>query len=49
MLAMVDDALLKATASRSTLDGTNFEGLGERYEGKVRDNYSRGRAGASSS
>src|SRR5262249_58799048 len=22
-----------------TLDGTHFEGLGQRYEGKVRDNY----------
>jgi len=24
-----------------TLDGTNFEGLGHRYEGKVRDNYTK--------
>jgi phosphoribosylaminoimidazole-succinocarboxamide synthase len=38
---MVDDALLKDHLAH-TLEGTNFEGLGERYEGKVRDNYSRG-------
>ena len=25
---------------QKTLDGTNFAGLGTRYEGKVRDNYS---------
>ena len=30
--------LLRA-ALPNTLQGTNFEGLGERYEGKVRDNY----------
>lgn len=38
---MLDDALLKAQLSQ-TLEHTNLEGLGERYEGKVRDNYSRG-------
>jgi phosphoribosylaminoimidazole-succinocarboxamide synthase len=38
---MLDDALLKDQLAH-TLEGTNFEGLGERYEGKVRDNYSRG-------
>jgi phosphoribosylaminoimidazole-succinocarboxamide synthase len=36
----VDDALLKEQLAH-TLESTNFEGLGERYEGKVRDNYSR--------
>jgi phosphoribosylaminoimidazole-succinocarboxamide synthase len=36
----VDDALLKGQLSH-TLESTHFEGLGERYEGKVRDNYSR--------
>lgn len=36
----VDDALLKAELA-NTLESTRFEGLGERYEGKVRDNYSR--------
>jgi len=38
---MIDEALLKEHLG-STLEGTHFEGLGERYEGKVRDNYSRG-------
>src|SRR6476469_5719561 len=38
---MVDEALLKAQLA-NTLEGTNFETLGRRYEGKVRDNYSRG-------
>jgi phosphoribosylaminoimidazole-succinocarboxamide synthase len=38
---MLDDALLKDHLA-TTLEGTSFEGLGERYEGKVRDNYSRG-------
>ena len=38
---MLDDALVKEHLGL-TLDGTSFEGLGERYEGKVRDNYSRG-------
>ncbi|MBX3190605.1 MAG: phosphoribosylaminoimidazolesuccinocarboxamide synthase [Labilithrix sp.] len=37
---MVDEALLKAQLAH-VLEGTNLEGLGERYEGKVRDNYSR--------
>lgn len=37
---MIDDELLKAQLSL-TLEGTSFEGLGDRYEGKVRDNYSR--------
>ena len=36
----VDDALLKEQLAH-TLEFTHFEGLGERYEGKVRDNYSR--------
>ena len=36
----VDDALLKEHLGQ-TLEATRFEGLGERYEGKVRDNYSR--------
>ena len=35
---MIDDEILKAQLDR-TLEGTRFEGLGERYEGKVRDNY----------
>ena len=38
---MLDDALLKEHLAH-TLEGTHLEGLGERYEGKVRDNYSRG-------
>jgi phosphoribosylaminoimidazole-succinocarboxamide synthase len=38
---MVDDATL-AQGLKLVLAGTNFEGLGERYEGKVRDNYTRG-------
>ena len=38
---MLDDALLKDHLAL-TLEGTHLEGLGERYEGKVRDNYSRG-------
>lgn len=38
---MLDDALLNAHLAH-TLEHTSFEGLGERYEGKVRDNYSRG-------
>ncbi len=38
---MLDDVLLKEHLA-TTLEGTNLEGLGERYEGKVRDNYSRG-------
>ncbi|HVJ94551.1 MAG TPA: phosphoribosylaminoimidazolesuccinocarboxamide synthase [Labilithrix sp.] len=40
MSATVDDALLKQQLAQ-TLESTRFEGLGERYEGKVRDNYSR--------
>jgi phosphoribosylaminoimidazole-succinocarboxamide synthase len=35
----VDEATLRRGLGL-TLDGTNFSGLGERYEGKVRDNYS---------
>ena len=35
---MIDDELVKQQLAH-TLEGTNFEGLGERYEGKVRDNY----------
>jgi phosphoribosylaminoimidazole-succinocarboxamide synthase len=38
---MLDDAQLKEHLAH-TLEGTNLEGLGDRYEGKVRDNYSRG-------
>ena len=38
---MLDDALLKEHLA-TTLEGTSLDGLGERYEGKVRDNYSRG-------
>jgi len=38
---MLDDAQLKEHLA-TTLEGTSFEGLGERYEGKVRDNYSHG-------
>ncbi len=34
----VNEELLRAQLAH-TLDGTNFEGLGHRYEGKVRDNY----------
>lgn len=37
---MLDDALLKDHLAH-TLEHTDLEGLGERYEGKVRDNYSR--------
>ncbi len=36
----VDDALIKAQLAH-TLDTTRFEGLGVRYEGKVRDNYTK--------
>jgi phosphoribosylaminoimidazole-succinocarboxamide synthase len=38
---MVSDEQLRGALSR-TLSTTNFEGLGKKYEGKVRDNYSRG-------
>lgn len=38
---MLEDALLKDHLAQ-TLEHTNLEGLGERYEGKVRDNYSAG-------
>ncbi len=34
----VSEEILRQGLSK-TLNGTNFEGLGERYEGKVRDNY----------
>jgi phosphoribosylaminoimidazole-succinocarboxamide synthase len=37
---MVDDAVLKAALDR-TLGATDLRGLGQKYEGKVRDNYSR--------
>jgi phosphoribosylaminoimidazole-succinocarboxamide synthase len=40
MPPLVDDALLKEQLAH-TLESTRFEGLGTRYEGKVRDNYSR--------
>jgi phosphoribosylaminoimidazole-succinocarboxamide synthase len=39
-MANLDDALLLEQLAH-TLDGTHFAGLGERYEGKVRDNYTR--------
>jgi phosphoribosylaminoimidazole-succinocarboxamide synthase len=39
-MPLLDDALLKEQLAH-TLDSTHFEGLGERYEGKVRDNYSK--------
>jgi phosphoribosylaminoimidazole-succinocarboxamide synthase len=38
---VVDDTLLKDQLEQ-TLEVTRFTGLGERYEGKVRDNYSKG-------
>ena len=38
---MVDDETIKAQLDK-TLDKTAFEGLGERYDGKVRDNYTKG-------
>ena len=37
---MVDETLLRQGLTR-TLDGTNFRSLGTRYEGKVRDNYTK--------
>jgi phosphoribosylaminoimidazole-succinocarboxamide synthase len=40
MPPVLDDALLKAQLA-NTLDTTRFEGLGVRYEGKVRDNYTK--------
>ncbi len=38
---MVQESLIRENLS-NTLDGTDFRTLGARYEGKVRDNYSRG-------
>lgn len=38
---MIDDTLLRAGLSK-TLSVTNFTELGTKYEGKVRDNYTRG-------
>lgn len=38
---MIDDGIIKQHLDK-TLDRTAFEGLGVRYEGKVRDNYSKG-------
>lgn len=38
---MIDDDVIKQHLDK-TLDRTSFEGLGARYEGKVRDNYSKG-------
>ena len=38
---MVEEELLRRQLGH-TLDKTSFEGLGQRYEGKVRDNYSAG-------
>ncbi len=38
---MVDQAVLQA-ALPHCLDATDFKGLGAKYEGKVRDNYTRG-------
>jgi phosphoribosylaminoimidazole-succinocarboxamide synthase len=40
MPPVLDDALLKAQLAH-TLDTTRFDGLGVRYEGKVRDNYTK--------
>jgi phosphoribosylaminoimidazole-succinocarboxamide synthase len=40
MPPVLDDALLEAQLA-NTLDTTRFEGLGVRYEGKVRDNYTK--------
>jgi phosphoribosylaminoimidazole-succinocarboxamide synthase len=37
---MIDDEIIKQHLDK-TLDRTSFEGLGARYEGKVRDNYSK--------
>jgi phosphoribosylaminoimidazole-succinocarboxamide synthase len=37
---VVADSVLEAQL-KQTLEGTNFTGVGSRYEGKVRDNYSR--------
>jgi phosphoribosylaminoimidazole-succinocarboxamide synthase len=37
----IDEALLKEHLGQ-TLERTRFDALGERYEGKVRDNYTRG-------
>jgi phosphoribosylaminoimidazole-succinocarboxamide synthase len=38
---MISDDLLRSALGR-TLSATDFAGLGTKYEGKVRDNYSRG-------
>ncbi|MDB4941861.1 MAG: Phosphoribosylaminoimidazole-succinocarboxamide synthase [Labilithrix sp.] len=38
---MLSEELIKEHLG-TTLEGTHLEGLGERYEGKVRDNYTRG-------
>src|SRR4029078_3271000 len=38
---MIGEDAVKAQLD-TTLEGTHLEGLGARYEGKVRDNYSRG-------
>ena len=38
---MIDDSVLRAQLS-NTLERTSFDALGTKYEGKVRDNYSRG-------
>lgn len=38
---MIDDTLLRAGLSKTLLT-TSFDGLGTKYEGKVRDNYTRG-------
>ncbi len=38
-MAVAESTLVEGLSK--TLDGTNFESLGERYEGKVRDNYTR--------
>ena len=35
---MIDQALLRSALTR-TLDRTDFDALGAKYEGKVRDNY----------
>jgi len=38
---MVDETTIRAGLGK-TLDRTDFPALGKKYEGKVRDNYSRG-------
>ena len=44
----VSDPILRAALAH-TLDRTDLDSLGAKYEGKVRDNYSTAEGGASSS